>query len=108
MRASMAWVTSDCTPVTPSTSGSITTTRLPATPSSAEGSGTLEKRSFAAFTIASWRGIATGTGSGVGGGAGIAAKLGAGGGGGVCDVHTAINVTSTRAIKAPTQVTLRL
>src|SRR5215831_18532035 len=122
MRAAMKSVTFDCTPVTPSTSGSITTTRLPATPSSADGSGTVEKRSFAAFRIASLRGIATGTGGGVGGGAGIALGLGAGGesgtgiaagleaggGGGGRDVHAAINVTSTRAIKEQTQVILRL
>src|SRR5215831_5444337 len=107
MRASMEAVTFDCTPVTPSTSGSITTTRLPATPSSADGSGTLEKRSFAALRTASLKGIATGTGGGVGGGAGIAAGLGAGGGGGVRDIHTAINVPSTRALNAHTQVIVR-
>src|SRR4029450_13521629 len=103
MRASMEWVTFDCPPVTPSTSGSITTTRLPASPGSADGSGILEKRSFAAFRMASSKGIATGTGAGGGGGAGIAVGLGAGGG---RDVQAAINVTSTRAIKEHTQVML--
>src|SRR6266478_164396 len=105
MRDAMAWVAFDCTPETPSTRGSITTTCLPEPPRAADGRGALEKRSFAAFRIASSRGIATGTGAGDGGGAGTATGLGAGGGsgagtaaglgvgggGGVSDVHAAID-----------------
>src|SRR2546427_12391177 len=97
MRDAMAWVAFDCTPETPSTRGSITTTCLPAPPSAADGRGALEKRSFAAFRIASSRGIATGTGAGGGGGAGTVAGLGAGGGGGVSDGHAAIDAASTMA-----------